>query len=237
MNSEVSAESFERLGYAVVEDVLDQPDVEQLLESLSDSPEQNQVRRKRATYGVRNLLEINDAVREIVCDERIRSLVCPVLGETAFAVRAILFDKPPEANWSLGWHQDSVISVREKIDVPGFLAWSSKAGVLQVQPPAEVLAGMLAVRIHLDDCGIDNGPLRVLPGSHRFGWLDAEIEDWKRRVDPVTCAVGVRGVVVMNPLLLHASAAATRASHRRVIHIEYACADLPAGLQWNQRVS
>ena len=237
MNSDVGPESIERLGYAVVEDVLDPSDIKQLLDSLSDSPDQNQVRRKRATYGVRNLLEINDAVREIVCDERIRGLVCPVLGEAAFAARAILFDKPPEANWSLGWHQDSVISVREKIDVPGFLAWSSKAGVLQVQPPAEVLAGMLAVRIHLDDCGIDNGPLRVLPGSHRFGWLDAEIEDWKRRVDPVTCAVGVRGVVVMNPLLLHASAAATRASHRRVIHIEYACADLPAGLQWNQRVS
>ena len=106
-----------------------------------------------------------------------------------------------------------------------------------MQPPAEVLAGMLAVRIHLDDCGIDNGPLRVLPGSHRFGWLDDEIDDWKQRVDPVTCTVGVRGAVVMNPLLLHASAAATLASHRRVIHIEYACADLPHGLQWNQRVS
>ncbi len=237
MNTDVDPETIKRLGYAVVEEVLDHADVDRLIDSFRQAPDANQVRRKRATYGVRNLLEINDAVRRIVCDERIRRLVRPVLGEAAFAARAILFDKPPGANWSLGWHQDSVISVRERIDVPGFIAWSTKAGVLQVQPPAEVLAGMLAVRVHLDDCTIDNGPLRVLPGSHRFGWLDDEIDDWKLRVEPVTCTVRARGVVVMNPLLLHASSAATRACHRRVIHIEYACADLPGGLQWNQRVS
>jgi hypothetical protein len=40
----------------------------------------------------------------------------------------------------------------------------------------------------------------------------------------------------MCPLTLHASSPAQAASHRRVIHIEYACDNLPAGLEWNNRV-
>ncbi|MBM4004025.1 MAG: phytanoyl-CoA dioxygenase family protein, partial [Planctomycetes bacterium] len=70
----------------------------------------------------------------------------------------------------------------------------------QVQPPAEILAQMIAVRVHLDDCGANNGRLRVLPGSHRFGWLDDELDDWKRRVPEVVCTVRSGGVVTMCPL-------------------------------------
>jgi hypothetical protein len=36
----------------------------------------------------------------------------------------------------------------------------------------------------------------------------------------------------MKPLILHASSAVRTAGHRRVIHIEYAAADLPFGLEW-----
>ena len=187
-------------------------------------------------YGVRNLLEICPAVRDLAANARTRQFVAPILGDGAFAVRAIYFNKTPDANWSLWWHQDNVISVASRRDVPGFVGWSNKAGVWQVQPPAEVLTNMVAVRVHLDDCGGENGPLRVLPGSHRHGWLDDAIDDWKRRVPEVVCEVGLGGVVVMCPLILHASAPSVAAGHRRVIHIEYACGELPDGLEWNQRI-
>ena len=95
---------------------------------------------------------------------------------------------------------------------------------------------MLAVRVHLDDCGPENGPLRVIPGSHRFGWLDEQIDEWKQRVPEVICTVRCGGVVTMCPLLLHASAKSAEVGHRRVVHIEYACDSLPEGLEWNNRV-
>ncbi len=136
----------------------------------------------------------------------------------------------------LGWHQDSVISVAEKKETPGFLAWGQKAGVWQVQPPADILARMVAVRVHLDDCGEGNGPLRVLPGSHRHGWLDEDIGEWKRRVPEVSCTVEQGGLVLMCPLILHASSKAISPSHRRVIHMEFAAEDLPNGLRWNTRI-
>ncbi len=40
------------------------------------------------------------------------------------------------------------------------------------------------------------------------------------------------GLVVMRPLLLHASSPAKSPAHRRVIHVEYAATDLSGGLEW-----
>ena len=230
------SDRIETDGYAVVEDALTPSTVETLREAITTIPTRDEVRRRQQTYGVRNLLEICPAVRAVAGCQTIRQWVIPVLGRACFAARAIFFDKVMGANWGLGWHQDSVISVREKRDAPGFSAWSQKANVWQVQPPAEVLAEILAVRIHLDDCDKQNGPLRVIPGSHRFGWLDNEIDRWKQRVPEVTCTARAGGLVMMRPLLLHASAPAVSPQHRRVIHIEFAHHDLPAGLQWNQRI-
>jgi ectoine hydroxylase-related dioxygenase (phytanoyl-CoA dioxygenase family) len=124
------------------------------------------------------------------------------LGEAAFATRAVFFEKVPDANWTLGWHQDSVISVKEKIPTPGFVAWGQKAGVWQVQPPPAILSRMVAVRVHLDDCGPGNGPLRVIPGSHRGGWLDEDLDHWKESVPEVVCCADVGGVVVMCPFIV-----------------------------------
>jgi ectoine hydroxylase-related dioxygenase (phytanoyl-CoA dioxygenase family) len=92
---------------------------------------------------------------------------------------------------------------------------------------------MVSLRIHLDGCGPDNGPLRVLPGSHRHGKLDDdEIERWRLTTEEVSCCVSRGDVLVLKPLLLHASSSAKSPSHRRVIHIEYACGPLPEGLRW-----
>jgi hypothetical protein len=230
------ARDFARNGYFIQEGVISDPDVDHLRTAVARIPNGEEVRRRRGVYGVRNLLEICPAVEELARQTQIRQFVTPVLGESAFAVRAIFFDKVPGANWSLFWHQDNVISVSARVDVPGYIGWSNKAGVWQVQPPAPILANMLAVRVHLDDCGLENGPLRVLPGSHRFGWLDDQLDNWKKRVPEVICEVRCGGIVTMCPLLLHASARSAADGHRRVIHIEYACGELPEGLEWNNRV-
>ena len=59
-------------------------------------------------------------------------------------------------------------------DAPGLRGWSQKEGALFVQAPVELLAQLVAVRVHLDACGADDGPLRVLPGSHRLGLVAPE---------------------------------------------------------------
>lgn len=60
-------------------------------------------------------------------------------------VRAILFNKTPETNWFVTWHQDRTISVSEKFDQPDWKSWSLKEGVLHVQPPLAVLENMVTI--------------------------------------------------------------------------------------------
>lgn len=187
---------------------------------------------RRAKGGVRNLLGL-PSVSQVANSLSIRSLVEPVLGESAFPVRATLFDKTPGANWKVPWHQDLSIAVQARIDVDGFGPWSIKAGVVHVQPPASVLETMLAVRIHLEDCGEENGPLRVIPGSHQQGRLSAEqVQTIVGMATSVNCPVRCGGALLLRPLLLHASSASTSPMHRRVIHVDFASTELPAGLKW-----
>lgn len=185
--------------------------------------------------GVRDLLTVMPAARDLARSPVLRRFVEPVLGPDCVAVGGLLFDKAAGRNWKVPYHQDTTVRVAAKRDdLPGFGPWWEKAGVPHVWPPAAVLERMLAVRVHLDDCGPDNGPLRVIPGSHRTGVLAADdIPGWRDRGTEVACVVGRGGVVLMRPLLLHASSTTATPSRRRVLHIEFAAAGaLPAGLEW-----
>jgi hypothetical protein len=197
------------------------------------------VRRSRAVrvkrgrvFARRDLLNIA-VVRDWVKSPAVRDVVRRVLGDGARAVRGILFDKTPAANWLVPWHQDLSIAVRERRDVEGFGPWSVKAGVQHVQPPVEILNGMLAVRIHLDPCQADNGPLRVIRGSHRALWTPAQLERLFSESHPVTCCADAGDALFMRPMLVHTSAPALALGHRRVVHIEFAPRALPSGLEWH----
>ena len=149
------------------------------------------------------------------------------------AVRGILFDKTPDANWLVPWHQDLSIAVRERRYVPGFGPWSVKAGVHHVQPPGEILDQMLTVRIHLDACPAENGPLRVIPGSHRSLLSPNELARRVNEESSVACCVEAGDALLMRPMLAHTSAPARIPAHRRVVHIEYAACELPGALEWH----
>jgi ectoine hydroxylase-related dioxygenase (phytanoyl-CoA dioxygenase family) len=182
---------------------------------------------------MRDLLRAIPEVRQLAGSPPLLDLVDSVLGLGSFAVRGLLFDKTAEANWSVPWHQDLTIAVRGRVDAPGFGPWTVKAGIPHVRPPVEVLSKMLTLRIHLDDCEAGQGPLRVLPGTHLGGKLDAvATRVWLDREPAVACLVPRGGVVMMRPLLLHASSAATDPRRRRVIHLEYASTQLSDGMDW-----
>lgn len=225
---------FERDGYATVPGVLDEQDVAALLTICERLAAGEGVRRRaNATYAVRSFFEAAAEARFVLDHPRVRSIVEAIVGPNAHAVRAILFDKNPQANWSVTWHQDTTIAVRERRDVPGFGPWSVKAGVVHVRPPSDVLERMVTLRLHLDECDETNGALEVMPGSHRLGLIDdGAIDAALDRSRAVCCPVPAGGALVMRPLLLHASSPAKSPRHRRVLHIEFAGHPLPSPLQW-----
>jgi ectoine hydroxylase-related dioxygenase (phytanoyl-CoA dioxygenase family) len=216
--------SVEEHGFAVVPSCLDESTVERLRNHFDENG-----------YAQRNLLSV-PIVRELATSMPVRGIVGAILGPNCFAVKAILFNKTQESNWKVVWHQDLTISVRERRAVGGFGSWTKKAGIPHVQPPPEIMSRILAIRLHLDDSGADNGPLRVISSSHKEGRLSAQrVAHWKKS-NYVTCIVPKGGALLMRPLLLHASSSCTVPKPRRVIHCEFATEDLPQGLEWHDRV-
>lgn len=214
----------ERHGFAVASGVLDADEQRQLTTILGPV----------SSAGRRGLLAL-PAVARLARSLRVLALVRPHLPSEPVPVRAIYFDKSPEANWLVPWHQDLSLALRTRADVPGFGPWSTKDGIPHVQPPTELLQQMLTLRLHLDDADEFNGALRVLPGSHRLGRLSAQrIQQLRVEQPDLLCPVTAGGALLMRPLLLHASGRSTSSRHRRVLHIEYAAFALPDELQWHE---
>jgi hypothetical protein len=181
-------------------------------------------------HGIRGLLRRSPLLAEWAHSAGI--LAC--LPHGMQPVRAILFDKTADANWKVAWHQDLTIAVQEKQEVPGYGPWSVKEGTVHVQPPMELLRGMITLRLHLDDTPCDNGALKVIPGSQHHGRLDAKrIGEMRKCAAEHICEAGAGDVLLMKPRILHASSASATPGHRRVVHVEYAIAgSLHPVLRW-----
>lgn len=223
MEVQAREQQLDRDGFAIVSSCLDENTLNHLCAEFGEARESQ-----------RNALS-NPSVRQLATSAPVRALVESALGKNCFAVRGIFFNKTQEANWKVIWHQDLTISVRHRCVADGFGPWTLKDGVIHVQPPAEIMSQMLAIRLHLDESGPDNGPLRVIPGTHKYGRLSAsQLAEMKNR-QGTTCYVPRGGALLMRPLLLHASSSCAAPKPRRVIHIEFAAAELPHGLEWHAR--
>jgi len=208
-------ESIEQNGFAIIPSVISCSEIDDLINSL----EKLAVRSKA---GARHLMK-HLSVNALAYDKRMLTIARSVLGNSAIPFRATLFDKSSTANWLVVWHQDTALPLREITKSAGWGPWSVKDYVFNTHAPTEALNTVLALRIHLDDSTSVNGPLRVIPGTHKHGVLtDSEVGQLAAESQSVECIVSKGGVVAMRPLIIHASSKSSSDIPRRVIHIEYA---------------
>jgi ectoine hydroxylase-related dioxygenase (phytanoyl-CoA dioxygenase family) len=203
-------------GFSIVESVFERRKMQRVSQALetADLP--------RTTAGIRNVLCV-PAVRALAAHPSLVTLAARFIGNQPIPFRATLFDKSVMSNWLVAWHQDTALPIHRRVPDSTWGPWSVKGGVVHAIAPASALATVVALRVHLDDSTLGNGPLRVLPGTHTGGVLcHDEIEKMAAVATPVACVVSAGGVVAMRPLLVHASSKASDNEPRRILHIEYA---------------
>jgi ectoine hydroxylase-related dioxygenase (phytanoyl-CoA dioxygenase family) len=217
--------AVDKCGFAIVPNVLSLGETKGLI----CEGESSTLRRSKA--GIRHALR-HPKIAAVAHAQPLLDTARSILGPEALPFRATLFDKSRQANWLVVWHQDTALPLCHRRDTPGWGPWSVKDGVVYAHAPASALSKVVALRIHLDNSTVHNGPLRVLPKTHTRGVLsDEAIEALAAEITPVDCLVSQGGVIVMRPLLVHASSKSQEAS-RRVLHIEYAASmSVGAGLE------
>jgi ectoine hydroxylase-related dioxygenase (phytanoyl-CoA dioxygenase family) len=183
--------------------------------------------------GVRNIEKKFQSISQVAANPTVLSIAAALLGGAPRLVRALFFDKTPERNWFVAWHQDRTVTVNSRVELPGWGPWTRKDGVHHAQPPREALDHMVTVRLHVDDADEEGGCLYVIPGSQQLGVLaQGEIDRVVDASRPMACVVNAGDAVIMRPLLLHSSAKSRRPAHRRVVHLEYSSYELPPGVCW-----
>jgi ectoine hydroxylase-related dioxygenase (phytanoyl-CoA dioxygenase family) len=188
--------------------------------------------RDVGTVGARQMLQLDWCA--VLADKvRLQLVAAGLLGADHVSVQCTYFEKSRGHNWLVVPHQDLSIPVAARIHSNGLTGWSEKDGMLFVQPPLHVLESLVALRLHIDDCSVDDGVLKVVPGSHALGRLQ-EADKARLRADlgEVSCPVDAGGGMALRPLLLHASSKATGQSRRRVLHFVFGPPTLPLGLTW-----
>jgi hypothetical protein len=231
------ATQFQELGFAIIPKLYTELEIAALLHCIESAPVAgSNFRRSQDVFAIRNLLGEIPALLPLLKTTKLREVLAKLFPVGCHLTKAIYFDKPAGSNWLVAWHQDLMVNVDRRADVPGFGPWTAKAGWVAVQPPAAVLENTVTLRLHLDDCDVTNGALKVVPSSHGCGVIPAEtIID--RTASATVCAVPAGGAMLMKPLLLHASNRSISNQPRRVIHLEFASVELPAGLVWRERQS
>jgi hypothetical protein len=230
MTTDAAYSDLNRDGYAILPGVLDAGQIGTLIEKLTaalQSDEPAVLRSRGQTYGSRDLITLLPEVCELPRRSLLNEFVSAVLGSEAGLVRALFFDKPPDRKWSLPWHKDRTIAVKNNgLPSGNFRRPTMKAGIPHVEAPGWLLADMLTLRLHLDPMTEENGPLSVVPGSHLA----------EESATPVEIHTQAGDVFAMRPLISHSSSLPREGTtiHRRIVHLEFAPSKLlPDGYEWH----
>ena len=222
-------------GFAIIDDIFNKGEINAIIHKLSQVEiTKSTFRTTQDLFAIRQFLKEVPETLPLIFNTKLNRLISEFFGEDFFVTKSIYFDKPEKSNWFVAYHQDLTISVDKKLDIEGFGGWTAKQNQFAVQPPLDILKNNFTIRIHLDDTDENNGALKVVPGSHLKGVHRIEDIGWIKEIETF-CNVKSGGVMIMKPLLFHASNRTTNNSKRRVIHIEFSNSSLPNLLQWSEK--
>lgn len=217
-------------GFSIAENIFRDDESNSLIDLIEDSSKEFSIRQL-----VNQIPEIQEMVFKNVEFKKLYQSIC---DESYFLSKAIYFNKPSKSNWFVGYHQDMSISVKERTENKNYTNWTLKKNQLGVIPPTDVLESMITFRIHLDNTDSSNGALKVIEASHNKGIIRID-EDFDKSIfgNEVVCKVDKGGVMLMKPLLLHASNKSISESDRRVIHLEFSNQEIPMGWLEKKKIS
>lgn len=220
-------------GFAIAHQLFSATEIGNIISTINSADRTGEnFRQTEGLFAIRRLVSVVPSLSNVLFLDKIKQLI-QSLGNGYFLSKSIYFDKPPQSNWFVAYHQDLTINCKRKVETDGFINWTNKNGFYAVQPPVEYLHNTITVRIHLDDTDENNGALWVKPKTHLNGVI--RLENIENINGDSICNVGEGSCMLMKPLLFHVSKRSTNNKQRRVIHLEFNNMLLPNGLEWDEK--
>ena len=234
-NKEINSE-----GFAIIDKVYSENEIEKIISEIEkvteNETENSTFRKSEDLFAIRQFHKEIPETLNYIFNQNLREIIKSNFGENYFITKSIYFDKPEKSNWFVAYHQDLTISVDKKMEIKNFENWTTKQNQFAVQPPKEILEQNFTIRIHIDKTTKENGALKVLNKSHKKGIIRTEKIELENEMETI-CEVEKGGIMIMKPLLFHASNKTTNYERRRVIHIEFSNQNLPNELEWSERIN
>jgi ectoine hydroxylase-related dioxygenase (phytanoyl-CoA dioxygenase family) len=207
-------------GYLAIEAVLSPAEVESLRRSAEALSEQarglteSTDRFKLKAFGTGGRMlqqvaephELGGEWMALAWDPRILDVVESLLGPNIQLYYSMLMMKPPREGFEAPWHQDFAFFAHDRAD-------------------------LLACQVYIDDSTLENGCVRVVPGSHKLGLLNhykdgrftgiVQGETSAFDAQEVTLPIKAGGMVFWHSLTLHRSHPNRSERPRRAIVFEY----------------
>jgi ectoine hydroxylase-related dioxygenase (phytanoyl-CoA dioxygenase family) len=223
-------------GFTIIDNVYTNDEIEELI-LIIESVTQNEIenttfRKSQDLFAIRQFHKEIPESLPFIFNHKLNNIIESTFGKGYFITKSIYFDKPEKSNWFVAYHQDLTISVNKSIEAENFENWTTKQNQFAVQPPTSILEKNFTIRIHLDKTTKENGALKVINNSHSKGIV--RVENLETENETI-CEVEKGGIMIMKPLLFHASNKTTNNERRRVIHIEFSKQQLPFGLEWSEK--
>ena len=225
-------------GFTIINNVYSENEIDLIISEIEKITEIENIkstfRKSEDLFAIRQFhKEIPESLKYIF-NQNLKDIIKENFGENYFITKSIYFDKPEKSNWFVAYHQDLTISVDRKVETENFENWTIKQNQFAVQPPKKILEQNFTIRIHIDKTTKENGALKVLNKSHKNGIIRTESLIVENEIETI-CEVDKGGIMIMKPLLFHASNKTTNNERRRVIHIEFSNQKLPKELEWSEK--
>ncbi len=211
------SDEMEDKGFVILENVFTQktldiirPLVDRIIsyaEKDLEDPFEGYYLRHRADQGaLYDLFQRHAEFQELAKNETLLDALEQIVGEDIFLYENSLVYKPKGKRNEVPWHQDFINRPNEPIK---YIAW-----------------------IALDDIKVENGAMKVIPGSHKLGFLPwhtvpGETHHTRLVMDNVDTSKAVDvelnagDVLIFNQLLLHSSERIDSPAPRRAYRVSY----------------
>jgi hypothetical protein len=219
-------EELNKNGFSIIENCFNKVELSKIIDFIKES---------NFNFSERQLFnKFPELLCVILKSESFNKLYNTICNKDFFLSKAIYFNKQSKSNWFVSYHQDLSISVKNKKEVEDYNSWTNKKGQLGVIPPLSILENLVTFRIHLDDADETNGCLKVISKSHKKGIIRIDNSfEINNQGKEVVCNIKKGGVMLMKPLLLHASQKSISENDRRVIHLEFSNQEIP--MEWLEK--